>query len=291
MKRCNLVTLVTLVTITCVSAADNVVNVNVAPKADRSKPATLATKDLSGIHIPKVTLVDQTGAAVSAGGTGGDASAANQTAVQANAGSDASKAVAVQGITGGKSVPVSGPLTDTQLRATAVPVSNTQLPAALDGANLKVHEQGTAAMNVSQINGVTPLMGAGNTGTGSQRVTIASDQAAIPITRTGVAGVSSTALEASHVLKNSAGSLISLHALNTKTSAQYILIIDAASVPSDGAVTLLYPPINVPGSGNMSLHFPVPLSATNGIVVCNSSTGTFTKTVGSADCIFTGQVQ
>jgi hypothetical protein len=38
------------------------------------------------------------------------------------------------------------------------------------------------SVNVAQINGVTPLMGAGNTGTGSPRVTIATDQAAIPIT-------------------------------------------------------------------------------------------------------------
>ncbi len=35
------------------------------------------------------------------------------------------------------------------------------------------------SVNVAQINGVAPLMGAGNTGTGSQRVTIASDQVAI----------------------------------------------------------------------------------------------------------------
>lgn len=34
--------------------------------------------------------------------------------------------------------------------------------------------------NIAQINGVTPLMGAGNTGTGSPRVTIATDQAALP---------------------------------------------------------------------------------------------------------------
>lgn len=33
--------------------------------------------------------------------------------------------------------------------------------------------------NVAQINGVTPLMGAGNTGTGSMRMTIATDQAAL----------------------------------------------------------------------------------------------------------------
>jgi hypothetical protein len=38
--------------------------------------------------------------------------------------------------------------------------------------------------NIAQINGVTPLMGAGNTGTGSMRVTIASDQVAIPVSGT-----------------------------------------------------------------------------------------------------------
>lgn len=37
------------------------------------------------------------------------------------------------------------------------------------------------SVNVAQINGVTPLMGAGNTGTGSPRVTIATDQATVPV--------------------------------------------------------------------------------------------------------------
>lgn len=39
-------------------------------------------------------------------------------------------------------------------------------------------------VNVKEINGVAPLMGAGNTGTGSPRVTIASDQASIPVAAT-----------------------------------------------------------------------------------------------------------
>lgn len=43
---------------------------------------------------------------------------------------------------------------------------------------------GTTSVNLTQINGVTALVGAGNTGTGSPRVTIASDQAAIPVTTT-----------------------------------------------------------------------------------------------------------
>lgn len=41
------------------------------------------------------------------------------------------------------------------------------------------------SVNVSQINGVTPLMGAGNGGTGSLRVNVASDQVAIPASQSG----------------------------------------------------------------------------------------------------------
>jgi hypothetical protein len=41
-----------------------------------------------------------------------------------------------------------------------------------------------ASVNVAQINGVTPLMGNGVTGTGSQRVTIASDNTAFPVNAT-----------------------------------------------------------------------------------------------------------
>jgi hypothetical protein len=41
-----------------------------------------------------------------------------------------------------------------------------------------------ASTNVTQINGVTPLMGNGVTGTGSQRVTIASDNTAFPVNST-----------------------------------------------------------------------------------------------------------
>lgn len=60
-------------------------------------------------------------------------------------------------------VTASGPLTDAQLRATAVPVSGT------------VSITANSAVNVAQINGVTTTMGNGISGTGVQRVTIASD--------------------------------------------------------------------------------------------------------------------
>jgi hypothetical protein len=77
-----------------------------------------ATDDVNGVHYQKVKLIDATEDSETPIGTvanplvvtggGGDASAANQTNVQANAGSDASKVIAVQGVTSGKSVQVKG---------------------------------------------------------------------------------------------------------------------------------------------------------------------------------------
>lgn len=101
--------------------------------------------------------------------------------------------------------------------------------------------------------------------------------------------VKSSALEASHVLKASAGSLVSV--AGSSNTDQWILIMDSATVPANGAVTLLYPPIHITAGGNFHLTFPVPLSAANGIAICNSNANSFTKTLGSADCIFAAQVQ
>jgi hypothetical protein len=103
--------------------------------------------------------------------------------------------------------------------------------------------------------------------------------------------VVSTALEASHVLKASSGYLVSVSIFNSKGSAQFILIMNSATVPADGAVTLLFPPIPIPANTTVMIAFPVPLTASTGIAISNSSTGTFTKTIGSADCAFVAQVQ
>lgn len=103
--------------------------------------------------------------------------------------------------------------------------------------------------------------------------------------------VVSTALEASRVLKASSGYLSSVSIFNSKASAQFILIMNSATVPADGAVTLLYPPIPIPAATSVMVVFPIPLTASTGISICNSSTGTFTKTIGASDCIFTAQIQ
>ena len=102
--------------------------------------------------------------------------------------------------------------------------------------------------------------------------------------------VMSAALEASRVLKSSAGKLHTIAIFNSKASAQFILLMDSDTVPSDGAVTLLYPPIPIAAGTLVQLDLSSIVQATNGIAVCNSSTGTFTKTVGSADCVFLAQI-
>jgi len=182
-------------------------------------------------------------------------------------------------------VPVSGTvatggLTDTQLRATPVPVSGT-VTATTGG--LTDTQLRASAVPVSLA--TVPSHAVTNAGTFAVQAT-----GTVTSNPTAATTVASTALEASHVLKNSAGSLVSLSWLNSKTSSQYLLIMNSTTVPADGAVTLLCPPIFMPATSNGMLEFKNPLVASTGISVSNSSTGTFTKTIGSSDCIFTAQV-
>lgn len=162
---------------------------------------------------------------------------------------------------------------------------------------------GNQAVNVAQINGVTPLMGNGVTGTGSQRVTIASDNTAFSVnavqsgtwfqfpgaTSSSTSTTSravSTALETSRVIKASAGNLYKLTGINNKATAQYIQIFNSTTVPADTTVPIY---VFFVAPGNFSFDcgsFPVPFST--GISVSNSST-LATKTIGSADCWFTAE--
>jgi len=87
-------------------------------------------------------------------------------------------------------VPISGALTDAQIRATALPISGSvSLASAIPtGANVIGALAANQSVNAAQINGVTPLMGNGATGTGSLRVTIASDNTVIPVAQAAQVG-------------------------------------------------------------------------------------------------------
>ena len=99
----------------------------------------------------------------------------------------------------------------------------------------------------------------------------------------------STAYEASRVAKAFPGTLFSITGYNSRTSAQFIQVHNAASLPADTAVPVIT--FTVPASSNFSLSSDkFGRYFSTGIVVCNSSTGA-TKTIGSADCWFDVQYQ
>lgn len=93
-------------------------------------------------------------------------------------------------------------------------------------------------------------------------------------------------LEASRVVKSGPGVLYGLAVTNTKASAQYVQVFDAATVPADTAVPLLA--ASVPAGDALGLTWLPGRTFLTGIVVCNSSTQG-TKTIGSADCLFDAQ--
>ncbi len=97
----------------------------------------------------------------------------------------------------------------------------------------------------------------------------------------------STAYEASHIFNAGPCELLSLVGYNSKGSAQFIQIHDAATLPADTAVPLYT--FTVAATANFSLDFAQPMQLSNGLVVCNSSAGP-SKTIGSADCWFTAVV-
>lgn len=162
---------------------------------------------------------------------------------------------------------------------TAVASTNTKLDTVIghvDGVETAIASTNTKLDTLhADVDGLETLVGATNTALATLNTTS---------TRPTPSNATSTAYEASRVVKASAGVLYGLTGYNSKASAQFILLFDSATVPADTAVPKVV--ISVPATSNFSIDFgPYGRSFSTGIAISNSSTGP-TKTIGSADCWF-----
>ncbi len=97
---------------------------------------------------------------------------------------------------------------------------------------------------------------------------------------------SSTAYANNIIIKASPGVLYNLTGYNSKTSSQFILLLNATTVLGNGNATS-FPALNVPAGQTFSLDFGGKFGRffSTGMVIVNSSTAN-SITIGSADCWF-----
>lgn len=124
--------------------------------------ASVASLDTKTVHVDTGAVVISSSALPA-----GASTAALQTSGNASLTSIDGKTPALGQAVAGSSVPVVLP---------SAQIALLQAPVLQTGANVIGSLVANQSVNVAQFNGVTPLMGAGNSGTGAQRVTISTDQ-------------------------------------------------------------------------------------------------------------------
>lgn len=159
---------------------------------------------------------------------------------------------------------------------------STGIVALTTGSAQIGHLEANQSANIAQINGVTVLMGNGVTGTGSQRITIASDNTAFSVNATESLATSGgetnynvePGASDNHVnIKNGAGQVYSITAFSKHTAAQYIRLYNAASGFNgcNSATNLIWSgiiPGAATGAGFSGVTFPGGLAFGTGISIC-----------------------
>lgn len=87
------------------------------------------------------------------------------------------------------------------------------------------------------------------------------------------------------------GSMLSVTATNSTSTAGFVLVLNATSSPGDGTMTPLACAV-LPASGSSSISSTVPLYFSTGItVVLSSAADCFTKTTGTITGFISGMAQ
>jgi len=156
---------------------------------------------------------------------------------------------------------------------------------------LQVNATGQLGINQESIRDVVIPIGAGNADGGTQRVIIADDDVnstAINVNTTALTTnptlASSTAYEASNVVKASAGTLYTISGYNSG-AVQFVQVHNTTTLPADSAVPIVVFKIDALDNFAFDIGGLFGLTFGTGITICNSST-TPTKTIGAADCWF-----
>lgn len=173
-------------------------------------------------------------------------------------------------------------------RGVNVNASN-QLSVSIDGSSAT-----NISTNIAQMNGVTVTMGNGVSGTGVQRVTVASDstgQLAVPAssTATGTTFYFNSALSSTKQAANaSAGNVYGYHIYNPNSAVAYVQMFNLASGSVTVGSTTPTQVIAVPAGGWADESFTVPLGYTTALTVAatTTSTGSGTPTTGLLTNIF-----
>lgn len=157
------------------------------------------------------------------------------------------------------------------------------------------------SVNTAQVNGVAPLMGNGTTGTGSQRVTIASDNTAnsnpwvaqpVPGTANGASTcvLQSAAATNATNCKNGAGLLYGVEVINTTSTIYFLRLYNLSTSPTCSSATGFVRTVPIPhasGAGaGIANFYTVGETYGTGIGFCLTAGGSSTDNTSAAVGIY-----
>lgn len=255
---------------------------------DTSGNLRVAVTGGAGSTVSGSTAHDAAGAAVNPVATGGYASAAAPTDVSADTDivrdwNLRSGAKVVQPSFAGVLATTGNGASGTGVQRVTIASDSTGQVALATGSNTIGALTANQSVNVSQINGVTPLMGAGNTGTGSHRVTIATDQAAIATHGHGATGAAVPSGAQQMGVRTGAnmeaatqGSTTAAINVSTATTTQLVALASSQQIRvtgltvvagGTGNITFVYGTGSNCGTGTTSLSGAIPLVANVGFTM------------------------